>query len=829
MPMQAEEEHDDSQLEGNDEMRDDSIGGASEVEAAQRRAAMRDNAIKGGGEGGGPASSRDSISAAPNRKPDYNNKGILANDTPSRLTLLRGGKDNKGASTTSKKGEPNTGKKVLNGIKAVRGNRKAIAGLGGGGVAVFIFVLGFLGFAQFKILHIMENMELHYFSRNNHMYEVRRDAIMREFYNNHLGQPDSNIDDATATLSQQLMRRFHDGLEPRLREKYKIEVRQGQLASSKHIKFTDKRTGQVTEFDTATQKKEARAFTNQVSKDVLNDAGWRKYWYKARIKRITGTKWHWLDPIKKPYNKAKVSAGNQVARFLLGGQSTAGSLRGKIVSKLLGGTDQEQALNDALDRAAGDEATDIISKELVKTATKVGTGVGAALAAIQIYCNVDDFIKDDTIQKVAQQKAEIEYMTAYAAEVSKASQLKTGKTDMVTLAANMSMYSYKGSDGKSHSFESSNNYKRAVGEKVDYKASDNCENGSELCSAHIPSEVGNSTAIGRALGSLSDVRNSEAYKIIAFIIPIPGLPGSPVTAGACLAYDKVIGPALNFGAGAADFVLRNTPIVKEIWNPIKDNSAKLVESLSGSVLSALAAPVIDSNTKGPLLANAVGAGASASADSAAGGTEGTGQDESSACSSKSPEEQKSDESLCAPLATQAQAMVVDRTIAMENREQFDDSSTWNKLASLDTPYSVLSRIVDNTPMSPGVIIDNTSGTLAAIATPSTFIDMFKQLRNDLLPRAHAVSDDSTMIVDENGKDQFGTKIHLFSDGELEDGSLDDPKLHNITRNTGCAMVANLKDKNGKKIDLPSECDPMIESDAMPQPMMAMAAATIPKS
>lgn len=782
-------------------------GGYSDDAAAARRAAAKEEAQQSGdsaqealgrpGEGGGETGQ---VAASADAAAAVGESGGASS---------REARDARGLSRIRQTTERLSGQ-----IKGLSGNRRLMAAvLGGGGLLGIIFAL-FLMFAQFKLIHMMENLADHLFSRNKHMFEARRDMYMREFYNNHLGQPDRNIDDSTATLTQQIMRRLKDGLEPRLQEKYEIKVR-GDVNNPgyKIVTFTDKISGEVTEFNTATQKKEARAFNKKVAAEITQDDGWMKrIWYKGRMSRVTGTKWNWLDPIKQKGNAAKVAAANQVAKFLMSSQSKASGISKQLTSKLFGGnSDFEDAVNEETTNAAGeDNAEKILSRQVIETASKAVTGVGLAVLAVQIGCAIDGFLADDPIKTLSRQKTEIEYMTQYAAMISKSSQLKRGETDGETVNAHMSLLTYTDEDGRNHDVAESNNYQRATGKTIPYEPTDNCKSYKELCEGRQPGRATSENGIAKTFtgfaSGASSVYNSDAYQVAATIIPLPGIPGSLTTDLICSGFNSTpVQTALSVGSNAVDAALSAIPGVNIVWGKVKDVSGDLVGAMGEAFFGFITVSAIDADTVGPFLAHASGAGGSLAAASVAGspvGTEKTGKD-SEACHNKSAEEKQDDDSFCGVPLSKDELAYIDRKIAQEEYEIFRDAPLDVKIASTETPYSLISRMIEITPASPKTFFDRSADTMIASINPRSWIKAAQSLPELLMPRALAYGQ-SSMVVLDNGTDQYNTRQYGIKPGDLEK-PLGDSGLENIDRNVGCSMIAGLKNKDMEPIERPAKC------------------------
>jgi hypothetical protein len=679
--------------------------------------------------------------------------------------------------------------------------RKLIAGLLGGGGVLGIIFGGFIAFNQFKMIHFMELMERHAFARNQHMFETTRQNLYREFFNKYFTEDEVVLDDSTATLTQQIMRSLHDGLKPRLEEKYTIKVEKSDVnANYKKLTFTDKATGRVTVFDTATDKAEARRFGKDVSATITHDDNWvKRIWYKRRITEITGTKWHWLDPIKQPANKARVAAANAVAKYLVSSSSKAGSLGEQLLVKLMGGNDEAVSrVRDAVSKGVADESIKFVSQAIVTKAAVSATGVGLVVTATGMYCGVSDIITDNPLRKTAQQKAEIELMTQSAADFSRASQIKTGATNGAAVDAMNQLLVYKDKQGKIRDYSESNNYRRAAGESVPFENSYDCDDWLELCQSRVPAAALSETTVGKTLTKLSEFANSPANKIFGSLSPVP-LPGSATQKAMCFVYSKTIGLLGDLLGSGVDAALSVAPPYRKF----KDLSGDVISSMSNSVTSKIYAPVVDAGTVGPFLANADLAGAVMNADSVAGGLSGTGLDESQACHNKPLEERKQDSSYCAPKRTQAEAIALNQTIIQEGYEEYQNSSFMTKIASIGTPYSLAGRLITATPSTPEAALDRTNRTMAAVISPRSWSSIIKNLSNIFTQPALAADAQGIYPVDANGEDQFKTPVRFYTDGEL--ANTENPSTFNVRRNVGCSMVMGLKDKTGQSVKKPSDC------------------------
>ncbi|HUC21060.1 MAG TPA: GDSL-type esterase/lipase family protein, partial [Candidatus Polarisedimenticolaceae bacterium] len=326
------------------------------------------------------------------------------------------------------------------------------------------------------------------------------------------------------------------------------------------------------------------------------------------------------------------------------------------------------------------------------------------------------------------------------------------------------------------------------------------------------------TTVGSIFNGAGDLLNNPIYKY--FPLGLPGGNASQITCGPIKAISDIANSILAPVGQALDFLLSNSPVVGGAWKDLKGGAADFLTYITTKFVGTLAASVIDSDTAGPELYNVLGAGSTLAAGSVAGSPAGTDDTlEDNVCYNKTPEEKKQDTSLCGKKLTRAQLVVIDSAIAQENYDQFKSSSTWTKLASLDTPYSFASRVVAATPSSPKVLMQNAGATMTAAIDPSSWVRFFESLPNIFTPRLLAVGavPGSSQIVDENGQDQYGSDIYGFEENDVKHKDFDsDPNLHNLDVGSGCSFIHGAVDKNGKKVELPEECkkfDPPVSACA----------------
>ena len=703
------------------------------------------------------------------------------------------------------------GQALRGGIQRL-GKSKRKAGLIGGGALATLLVTAviFFGTAELKLISVMKNVESHAFSRNQYSYRKRSDAWIKAAINSHYFTKDGDkINVQGLPFAEQVKQSLGFGMYSALSaDGGTVHAINDPAHFGEKIITVTAIDGTEKTYRTYYQKGEARSSIGLWVDGQTDGEGWlKRKWIKHRITTITGTKWHWLDPITQPYNKAKIAMANQVAQYLIGSSSTASEMAKTLLDKLLG-ADQKKILDGALQNASTDEANKLLAKALVDKLAASANDVGAAIAFLALDCGINNVIEHNDIVKLAQAKAEIEYMTAYAAEQSQANQLMEGKTNGTAAgAASSLLVSAPDSSGKVHDIEQSNNIQRSNGTPVPYQPTDNCNSTTELCNSKLPANALSRTSIGNALQTVSDVTNSAGYRVIADFVP--GAPGGIMTNAFCSVFNS--GPiqlALNKSNKAFDFAASNTPGIDYIWGDIKKAGGDLFNSLLHTVIEPVVPPIVDAGTTGPALGSAISAGASFSAESAMGSD--VGQESSpgnTPCYQKTATDQAADTSMCAPPLTPAQAVILDNAAQQDDINNFKSSSFLTQLASINTPYSALSRILTKMPSTPAEMANNMETTMMAAINPRSWISVMTSLPSWLTPKTHAggPQDASSYVVRDNGSgyavDQFDAAQYGYTAAQLNTPA---GSLPNADRNVGCSLTAQYR-KNNPNEDIP-ECD-----------------------
>ena len=717
--------------------------------------------------------------------------------------------------------------KAATALKAAAGNRRAQIALLTTGGLVGLFMGLFFIFLQFKLISIMEMVQQHMFARNNHAFEVRQRAFMRAYLADHFKNPDSVIDDGTASFSKQVYNRlYRSGLDKKLEAEgiKEIKSRPGPGGRGKIITITDV-NGQTVQYDNnlVADKRTAKIHANDLARQIIpeSERSFKRFVIKTRLTQKLGAAWHPIDPIKGKYQEVREKLATRMISQMMKIPKVE-EISNRLLEKFLpSDNDDSKKINERV-RAAIQES--IEKGTQAATSQAVYVAIAEALKAANPYflgymvfnisCTLTDMIQNGTIQKMAQQLAEIEQMNAFKDLAASADQIKAGGSDGTTIAAATAMTIYTDKNGKKHDVSESNNYPRGSGKAVPYKPSLDCNNPSELCDEKVPSKRLQSSTAFQALNLARGVINSPLYKYNPAGIFLPGVPGTVGTELACGiagAVNDVLhtltGPLMK----GADAAISAIPGVGGAWTSVKGSAADILNDVNKGILETALSPTYDTATAGPFLFNIIMSGASASANTVAGGS--AGDDEPTAvnnCWDQSDEEKADDTTLCGHKLSKDEVIKQNLAIADEQNREWQQSSTWTRLASLDTPRSLVSRLVLAAPSSPDMMVERTSQTMVAAINPRGWVAAISNLPNLLTGKLTAANDTngSSYVVLEDGKDQFGQDQYGFTEDELENTDPDNPgKLKNLDEAVGCSMIATLRDaESGKPIEQPPACD-----------------------
>jgi hypothetical protein len=450
---------------------------------------------------------------------------------------------------------------------------KKSAGIGGV-IITIIAIAGLLSmnFPQLRLNTIMKNVFKHAFMRVEYTYTVRQAAIVK-YYLRERFIPGINRDGAIVnydnSIFKQLYSKLRDSdLESRLdRAGYRIEYGAANGDPRYRIlRITHTGDPAITEanfseaYNTNFQRAAARARLSQIANEVLHDRNvFMRMITKARLTRLTGTHWHWLDPIKQTAGAAKnalkeayVLVLNETTKFILTRSVTSRVLGAKLLELLTGERldrpSAEQAmvaageeLAGASDQLVAKRIEEVFVKQLSTKLASLGLDatnpVGWVIAAVTVGCGLDYIASHgyDLISQVAKEKANFELIQLYATMQSKQSQINSGETNGLAIEA--TMHTLQDQSGKDISI--SHNIQRANGNNVAYTPTDDCTNGIELCNTERPNSMLDNNSIVAAL-KLTDQISDTNLKYI------PGLPGNIYSGAICTAFHAIFSTALGW-------------------------------------------------------------------------------------------------------------------------------------------------------------------------------------------------------------------------------------------------------------------------------------------
>jgi hypothetical protein len=361
----------------------------------------------------------------------------------------------------------------------------------------------------------------------------------------------------------------------------------------------------------------------------------------------------------------------------------------------------------------------------------------------------------------------------------------------------------------------SNNFSRVNGQSVPYTPNHNCNNYAELCTQKQASQRVTQSAVGNALQGIA---NFSKNPLVAIIVT----PTATVCTYATQAIDflnSLVGAALHIalaGIGLDGFV-----------NSITGTIGGFLSGAFEAALGNLLTPVVDQTTAGPDLYNELTAGADNAYNISAGSPAGT--DQTQAAQSTSPNTcwdgetgnngNPSNDSLCGHALTTSQVAVIDQSIQDQQLNAYQNSSFVTKLASLQTPYSFLSRIINAGPATPQEAMDEAANSTMAVISPQAWIKLLRNLPNWFTPKLMAAGSGSSSYVNlDNGSgysmDQLGVTQYGFTEEELSNPDLDnDGKLHNLDVTSGCELLESVavQDPASTNIDAPQQCQNLLQN------------------
>lgn len=647
-------------------------------------------------------------------------------------------------------------------------------GLAIGGTIAGAIIGGFLLILMLlplKLEMMMKNLYNHHFKSSGYSYTTRKKVAVRKYMADRFS-PDGAIKSDVTPVWRSVFNSLHTNqFERRLQQTgYKIEY-EGANSRRRILSITPPgETNAIRDYNLLFEKKAGRKDILRVAEDITHGEGWfKRLRTKRYLTQITGTKWHWLDPVSQPYRQLKVKVHNELFGFILKNEIVRG-FADKLMTEFLGKEIAEKYAAQLTAQAASETVVaKVTAQALTQVVAESSNPITLAVLAAQCGCALDKFIHDGTLQKLAKQKAEAEYMITFTKWQSMAHQVKDGKADNKALAANMELLTSE--DGKKDVGDS-NNYWRATGTNVEYKASADCESGREMCENAQPSKILDSTVVGRGANALTGISNNAWLRLV------PGLPGSYLTTAFCATVVKAINVVGGILGSAVDFILRNTPGVSVAWNFLKDTAGDMISGLFGVVMRFVMPPIVTPDTRGPLLVNAIGAGADAA----------NSRYQRSYCGDEA------DDAKCK--LSPAEAGEIRTAYDSEMKQRHQQSSPWSQIASLDDPYSLVSRFMPGIPTSPKVAMYKGSQSIMAMLSPRAFQSLFGSLFGRLTA--------APVVASGTYESPFGIDQYGFTMAQLNaplGDTANDALLAKLDTDVACSLVEEF----ATGADYPAEC------------------------
>ncbi len=737
-------------------------------------------------------------------------------------------------------------------------NRTGLLAGGGAGALIGLVMLAFVALLPLKLEHMVRNLYKYAFRRLTHTETVRRQKAISYYFKERMGlvtPAEQALVDKNLTVAGALRAKLYNGgIEKRLSDKgYKITYDEsgGLLKGEKKIlsirgptgeeaSVSDGAAGVEKKFDLMYEKKSARAAIDDVVKDITKDESWlTRLSVKLKLTRLTHTTFHPLDIIKQPYNKVKTKIANAVIQriletditsraavsvieFLLngkGGPGLADELQTKIKQNLLdyaskGGNvdDVGQALSgttgtDIITAAEAELSTKVVEEITVKTTLQVvsetATIVGIVALVADLYCKANSALEHGSafLEKLARDKAMLEYMHEAAFMTSSAAQVRSGKADSATFAAASELLD----DKNGNDYSQSNNFQRAAGYNnvPAYVQTDDCSTGAEMCVQKQPNHIADATGIGAALKDVADIANDPTYKGLSTFAPIP-LPGSYTVDGLCKGPMKIVNWILGLAGSVVGGIIHAIDhffLGDHIHDAEKALIGKATQAILEPLVRHLFPSVVNTDTRGPNLANAGFTGLTSQQtlylkDKCANGeTDDTKID--AKCKLNTIDQQK-----------------LDQKITQEARAEDSRLSLWSKLTTLDRPGSLANVTLSALPATPHAAFHNTATAFASFFRFDWLMHS-QVLLAGVTGSAHAdiyQSDEQTL-----GVTQYG-----WTEDKLQSDPYGSEDMKAMDTSESCALMAGV-DPGG---DMPAECDESGQSSGDESANSAVGGATV---
>lgn len=538
---------------------------------------------------------------------------------------------------------------------------------------------------------------------------------------------------------------------------------------------------------------------------------------------------------------------------------TAERVEKEITNEIAGEVAEDAA------KAASKSAASAAAQKLITTAS--GGPVTIVLAIIGVVCTIDKFADDETFQEVVIQYTQLQYMLTFTKFESTASQMKygnqDGNLDNNVMDANVALL-----EGENGDVTKSNNFQRANGEEIPYnhtsETANDCGSGKELCLIKQPRCAMYSTNWGKGIMSVvgqyapdqtgpyfeyckaaiqvkpgeftvDNIFNAalEANSQLTVLFQIQQYISEPIcTVWGWIEWllSTIIGFSLDLVEAFVEQcdkltleidgnVIFSPPLgapgapncrqTKNALNTMKEKIGEAVAWISEHILAEIITPVISDQVRGPELANAIGAGADFQANSSL-------------------------LDLGANVLDSNQALAYQKSYYANLREQHNQSSLVDKIASRENKLSIVNQLISKTPSTPKTFIKETSSSAVALMNPIKLLDNisnnFNRIANNPF-KNKAVADTyqnpfGLMVAGDPGADKC-KKINPadFDPFDLDEEKLDEesgavvncvygftpdqldkplgsPETSLLDLEVACSMVANIRDDDQDK---PEEC------------------------
>jgi hypothetical protein len=691
-----------------EELDDKEKVGADPAEVAERRRAMREGAIQGGGED--PGSSKAGLEALPGgASGDAEATKKNSADKKPNLRVLAGGKSD------SQSENPQS-------FLAKLGRRRKLILIGTLGVSITsILVAGFLALIPLKLEFVMKNLEKKEFSSVDNALEKREDALFERYVNKVIlkkldGVTGETIQAqiSTGSYASDLFKNWYVGkFEDKLAEEsgIKFEKLRGEnrkyrirYANGTAIEFNDE-----FKYEKLGNAQFRRAMTDAVHEQTKSTAVVRRRYARHLLMKKYGVKrWrlfedtrdHISDTTFNAKQKVKLALVDKIVgpfsenyatifKCVISGckpdelpsnidanpanvdSDTLDIARAQTDTRDDGGPQSDdpnnpdkaaqakvdQAHNSVLGAAdtsvtdAAENAGDKALADQIKSAftkellKKLAGGIGVA----EIFYHIDKFLRDDTWRQIIASRNKQQYASAFATYRSAADEAKAGHMSLSTMGAlTTNLDGMEESRLYDHEFDLPTNTKQVK-----------CSDGTMLPAGQIvcadkqivpPAGFAQAyvkSPIGRIIGPIAAIYGGTVHKLVDLLGNVIGFVTEPLMSVA----SKLVGSVTGF-------------------------SEKDLADAMQSVLSMFIGPVLTGAETGGALVDGIIAGANVLANDIQHFT------------------------LGGVKLTLAQARAVNQQIAQENHDRFQQGSLISRLTNLDNTKSLASRMLASIPLNP---------------------------------------------------------------------------------------------------------------------------------